>query len=734
MSKVTNLNQYKQSKQLQHLREQVEELTSMALIEFEGFCQSSNFDGNWNDHYWRHQNRAIWFSELRDIHGQIVTSKTPSVIRTPITGIWANLVRLYAFSRIKRGTSAKSVSANVIAVTYFLDALQYDERQLTKLRQPLVAKSHELMLSESLTPSTAFEKYKIIIAFVREVLVNNKLCPSFKPSVDVANPRLAQTDTTKKEYVERRAKKYEEDIDRYLALAKRRWDVDQMRIKSGEMPIYPRTKPIYDELRFLTIPFLMAFGLRVGELCRLTDDCLQYDEVNQRWYLNVYTEKGQLPSARPLPRVWEKVVRDAYARILELTKPSRDLAVDIESTGAAAFKKLLAFPDRSHDTLISFLDNGLDPDLYFYRSEIGADSMHSSGLSYSSLRKGQAYATAQVGEAVMAKTSQKRQKQIVISKIEVAQIAYQEYKRYQSEVFQENLIEDGEQGGYSSNSFSVDIPFSKHLFLAYEHSFTLAHKQQGFIPKPMSARHMHRWLANDGSRSSSLFKRFDIRDSEGDIVDIGTHQFRHWLTTAIMRSGKNEMMIDLFMGRAPGQTRHYDHRTAKERAEGLRKRYLSTNLPDDALGRRVKRMRNNEVSADIIESAVIQTLQVAHFTPWGVCWRDLDVNPCEKGMMCLRGEGGKGCNHFGIDPTDEQARQSIHNTKIHYESQLSVLLPNHEELRRELNRQEPLDQHIQFCIDTLEGCESALRAYENYTANQDADTSIVKIFPPEDLS
>jgi hypothetical protein len=198
-----------------------------------------------------------------------------------------------------------------------------------------------------------------------------------------------------------------------------------------------------------------------------------------------------------------------------------------------------------------------------------------------------------------------------------------------------------------------------------------------------------------------------------------------------MRSGKNEMMIDIFMGRKPGQSRHYDHRTAKQRAEAIRAKYISDNPPDDALGRRIQRMRDNDVSYEEIEAALNHTLSVVHFTPWGTCKRDLDVSPCEKGMMCLRGDDGKGCQHFGIDPNDLEAKQSITNTTRHYENQLSALLPNYQNLLENLNKQEPLDQHIQYCIDTINGCESALLAYEKAAKYSENEINIVKVFIPE---
>ena len=100
-------------------------------------------------------------------------------------------------------------------------------------------------------------------------------------------------------------------------------------------------------------------------------------------------------------------------------------------------------------------------------------------------------------------------------------------------------------------------------------------------------------------------------------------------------------------------------------------------------------------------------------------------------MMCLRSNDGDACQHFGIDPNDEEAKASIINTKIHYENQLSVLLPNYQELSETLNKQEPLDQHVQYCIDTIKGCENALKAYERQSKNSGQLIDIVQVYTPE---
>ncbi|GAJ77547.1 hypothetical protein JCM18905_3435 [Vibrio sp. JCM 18905] len=60
-------------------------------------------------------------------------------------------------------------------------------------------------------------------------------------------------------------------------------------------------------------------------------------------------------------------------------------------------------------------------------------------------------------------------------------------------------------------------------------------------------------------------------------------------------------------------------------------------------------------------------------------------------------------------------------------------MPNYDELSLKLNNQEPLDQHVQFCIDTINGCIAALKAYENAEKNEAHKIPIVQIFNPENI-
>lgn len=730
MNDVQHLNQHNKKNRLKQILTILNELKISAQPEFKVFVSKHKILGEWDDKCWKYKNRNLYFTKPFDTFGNLVTSTTKAENKVVLEGAWAEIIRLYTLIQIKKGKTSKAVATSFTASIWLAESVSYDQSALYKIKQSTLDNVIPI-LEKYFNKRGPFARYQDIVGLTRHFLIPNKLVIGFALKTNMKNPALNQIDITTDEYEARREQKYEVDIDKYLGKVKQRFDAEREREKINETLLYPKPKPLYDELRLLASPFMLAFGFRVGELCRLSEDCLQFDEVNERWYITPYTEKGELPSAKPVPRMWQEIIVEAYKRIKKLTQEHRKFAKQVESLGEQAFINVLSFESRPQRIIKAIIDAGYDPELHFTRSEIGeTGDAHLSGLTYNRLRR--RYISGLESSIKCEGQTGKNIKLLLYSKKKVAALAMSDYELYRQSVYKENLIDSDEQGSISSSSFNVELPFSKFLFIAMEDTFNAAVPGQGFIPKPLTSSTFTNWISDDkGSRNITCFQRYDIKDDNGNIVSINSHQFRHWLTTALMGSGKNEMMVDIYMGRKPGQARHYDHRTSKQRAEAIRSRYLGDAPPDDVLGRRIKRMRDNDVPYEEIETALNHTLSVVHYTPWGTCKRDLDVSPCEKGMMCLRGDDGKGCEHFGIDPNDLEAKQSILNTKTHYENQLSVLLPNYQNLMDTLNKQEPLDQHIQYCIDTIHGCEFALRAYDNAAKHAESQIDVVQVFVPK---
>ncbi|TYK66829.1 hypothetical protein [Colwellia echini] len=732
MTKIIDISETKTSLKLTQLSKRIKSITNDERSSFNSLKIKGDILGDWSHYYWVCSGRRIYFTKPFDLDENVVTSKTHENKRVIIPDLFSDLLKVYCIRSLKKGTSAKATSAKVGAIAWFFHHINFKLENISKVNQDKLDSFIPLMKKEFVKRGP-YERVKIVRSFISKLLIPTKLVSSFEPKINMVNPAVSQSNVTTEEFKQRSSDVYLEDIDKYVGFVRQRFDNDIELIKMNKRPIYGQPKPGYDELRLLAIPFFLAFGLRVGELCRLPENALGYDEKNEKYFLRVLTEKGELAAARPCPRIWQDIIKTSIERILELTKTSRARSVKIEKNAELALSKLLNFSNRSQEIVEAITSAGFSANDYFIRSEINQKPTPTdTTLPWSTLRH-KDFETAAKGK-ISVKNSNDRAKRytVIYSKTMVIKALINRWNKSHSIVFKENITEDGVlKTKIKSKTYQYNLPFSKHLFCIFEDTFSAQSVGQGLLPRPMTPRNISNWFSKDSSKSLTVFQRYDINNDDGITVSITSKKFRHWLTTALKRSGKNEMMIDKFMGRQPGQSRQYDHKTAKERAEALRRKYLSDPPPDDALGARIKRMRDNNVSLDEIESAVIHSLSVLHFTPWGTCKRDLDINPCDKGMMCLRGENGDGCQHFGIDPDDHEALINIQNTKILYENQLSALLPNYKELMSTLNRQEPLDQHIQYCIDTINGCEKAISSYNKAKKNQKGQIDIVQVFVPE---
>lgn len=295
----------------------------------------------------------------------------------------------------------------------------------------------------------------------------------------------------------------------------------------------------------------------------------------------------------------------------------------------------------------------------------------------------------------------------------------EDYSRYLSTHFKEEFNAEGNStsGEYTGNNIrpGMQTRLSEHLVVVWQNHFN-GHRDLGIIPRPMLRSDLYNYLSNKGGKKT-VFERLSILNDRNEPYSISPHQIRRWLTTALLRSGPNEAAIDLWMGRQPRQTRHYDYRTAVERAEYVRAQYTESKFtPDDVLGRKVTIWRNEGISDADIEKMVCERLKALHFTPWGTCSRELYVSPCDKGLMCLRGFGThNACASFQIDVSDLEAKTAITQLRSKYSTMLRSVTDNERDLAEtiaaELNNSEPLDQHIIFILDMIKSCDSALQAY-----------------------
>lgn len=305
--------------------------------------------------------------------------------------------------------------------------------------------------------------------------------------------------------------------------------------------------------------------------------------------------------------------------------------------------------------------------------------------------------------------------------IELLQARYSSYlTRHFYEQFENNsdaITDSSDQHFVATNLRPGQTSkLSNHLIVVWENHFS-DNREHGIIPRPILRSDYYHYLSTN-SEKVTVFERLNITSPTGGAISITPHQIRRWVTTALLRSGPSETALDLWMGRKPGQSRQYDYRTAKERAEYVRSKYFNTTtIPQDALGKKVVKWMEKGLPTAEIEYLVTDALKVLNFTPWGGCSRELYLSPCTKGLMCLKNFGTEdACQSFHIDTTDEEAKHAIYSLRKQYTNMLEIIYPNYisisDHIVAELNSSEPLDQHLISMAAIITGCDNALNLYE----------------------
>lgn len=589
----------------------------------------------------------------------------------------------------------------------------------------------------------------------------------------------------------------------------------------------------YYRIRIEALAFVLAHGLRIGELLRLPNHPLGKEDG--MLFTRVYTEKGQPPIIRAVSPVWEEAIINAEKYLVRVCEPARKRAREIEEDGFKflyneinkfreintqnethiqqievmgfdvnntsfvkefsdcfnttkkrffnknnpfrAATRLVAQPLPAKATV--WLDERFElwdwnkyvyqPGAYVNHNLIGLFSPKGiaklCGGSKGSASKEPYYSCIREviellkKESVIGNTDEQHIRNIseikknnirnkwkkirkeiirtskgcnrVILLDELSLVLKKKYNEWLEKHYSQirnDSIDDSVQvkQEISSKSFRKNLPLSEHLLVVWEKQFSDSTKDfsLGLIPKPVFRKDFYDFLGADNTKTS-IFQKFNINSDNGKPYVIRPHEIRHWLTTSMMRSGINEQVIDLWMGRTPGQSRHYDHRTSSERALNIREKLINTltnKIPMNNLGKKILIWRKENVSLDKQRELLERKLKVMHFTPQGLCDRSLSINPCQKGMACLHGYGEQnGCKHFYIDPGDETARLEILKIKKENEKMLSLLMDGysriHNAFEKSMINNEYIIRNVSHIKSIIDGCSKALIVYDEARKN-----------------
>jgi hypothetical protein len=172
---------------------------------------------------------------------------------------------------------------------------------------------------------------------------------------------------------------------------------------------------------------------------------------------------------------------------------------------------------------------------------------------------------------------------------------------------------------------------SQTLLVAFRNFFHPGRPDSSLLVEPVVIQQISDFLSGRGEVRSA-FERFDIREPDGSLCRVTSHQFRHWLNYVADKGGLPVDLQTRWLGREhPRDTEAYRHATVDERLawvkEGVRSGELSGAKADAYL--ELPRSKR-----DVFLDAEIQAV---HVTAFGLCLHDFAVAPCPYHLNCIRG-------------------------------------------------------------------------------------------------
>jgi hypothetical protein len=246
---------------------------------------------------------------------------------------------------------------------------------------------------------------------------------------------------------------------------------------------------------------------------------------------------------------------------------------------------------------------------------------------------------------------------------------------------------------------------SETLLMIFRNFFHSSRSDCPLLVEPVVIQHIADFLSGRGE-TRSVFERFDIREPDGSICRITSHQFRHWLNDVADKGGLPVDLQTRWLGREnPRDTEAYRHATVDERLawvkEGIRNGQFGGTKADAFL--ELPRSKR-----DVFLDAEIQAV---HVTAFGLCLHDFAIAPCPYHLNCLRG-----CPDYLR--TKGSSSERHHLVQIQLETERALVSAR--------AKGEVASPWITHCEDTLAGVRQALAVDEKSAS---PDGALLKPFP-----
>lgn len=400
----------------------------------------------------------------------------------------------------------------------------------------------------------------------------------------------------------------------------------------------------WDRLRVAAIAILAVTGLRIGELLSLPLAC-EVEELRSgkpRYGIRYYKEKSRggekLLAVRWLTEVGVELARDAIRQIRSLTEDARARARVLEST--------------PHRVPI--------PGFHWAARMTSADVARVLGLK----------------EPPKALPRHRDLRGVY-------------FRAFEVEAFLLSLRMPLWTVDRHDGTFQM---LSETLLIMFRNAFLNGRAVCPLLVQPVVISNVANFLSGR-TAAPSAFERFDIREPDGSLCTITSHQFRHWLNHIADKGGLPVDLQTRWMGREHSQdTEAYRHATVVERLEWVKAGIQEGRLAGP------KAIMYFELPKAKRDRYLDGEVQAVHFTALGLCLHDFAVTPCPYHLNCVRG-----CADYLRVRGSETERR--HLVQIQESTERALASAKARAAGPDGRIAEPWIRH---CEETLEGVRAAL--------------------------
>lgn len=346
---------------------------------------------------------------------------------------------------------------------------------------------------------------------------------------------------------------------------------------------------------FTSVFVLLCFAPgRINELDGLTINSLQQGD-DDGWYVVWHGSKGYRDHRKPVPELMLDVVKEAFNRLIEISKPARICA-----------KWAHEYPNQ------------------FYKHEgcnTHPQSKDNQPLSHSQI----AHAMNIVG--LLDRSGINFQNHKARTKWVNALLAEDKvtYERLNEFVHNKYKNEDWPNNPDSKRPVWENLLLYRDLELKPKSST----KQFSWIMPTING--FNEQLTKKPKKMRTLWERFNLTQEDGSPIALTTHQLRVWLNTHAKMGGVDDWKIAQWSGRADyRQNAAYDLRPTEQKSK-LATELMVVNY-DDAPSAITLRKHNLPVP---LRSVGIDREGVADFTGIGFCTHNFAQTPCTKSGECV---------------------------------------------------------------------------------------------------